>query len=665
MLAAACILAPRAASAEVTTIKRHPSLLITPAGIERARKRLREDAWAKPILDRLVRQAEALDKEPLPVFEKAWWEEAAKKRWQDIYPEANHHTMFAVAGPVQKAYDSALAYAATGETRYAGLVRKVLLHYTGYEFFAVHPDCGLNWSVWCMPALYAYDIVYDTLSEQDRARIDDFFARALAAVKKDDEWWIRDMMGGLYNNHFAWHKLFIGSYGLFYGKPDLVDYAITSDQGVRDLIENGSRDDGLWLEGSLNYHFTALVALVQFAAELANQGNPLDLWNNRFANGRCLKDLATGPIQVLFPDETIPTIGDTYARRLKLGDVEWYYAAYDAYRLTEIAWLLRDREKIPAEALFLEHLPKGDPVSPAMATRLWPEHGYIALRTQEGRDYWKGDGFSAFLSCDSDGIHSHHDKFGLMVFARGAHVAVDAEARASAEHAFSSRIQNELNHATLCHNTVMVDGKNHNSIAKKLELIEFINAPELKLATIADTRGLVYAGVRMMRTVAATDTFVLDVFQVASDEEHTYDYLFHTCSDDDGLAAGDGFVPIDLGGEVPWKWLRNARRRPVEGDWEVTARQKELTTRLTMLGEPATDLITCEFPKDDKFAKPPIPMLIARRRAKSTVFAAVLQAERGPLPYTRIFLSEGRRGLMRVRVEARGISREFNIRKLD
>lgn len=666
-LAAAAAFLLAIAGTEVSAVKVHPSLLTTPEGVELARQRVREEQWARNILDRLTAQAAALEREELPVFEKDWWEEAGRKHWSGIYPEVNRHTMFAVAGPVAKARDAAMAYALTGEAKHAGLVRKVLLHYTAYEFFAVHPDVGLNWSIWCMHALQSYDLIYDILSEADRTKIDDFFRRALEAIRRNDEWWIRDNMGGLFNNHYAWHKLFIGSCGLFYGRPELVDYAMESNQGIRELIENGSRDDGLWLESSLNYQFTAIIPLAEFARQLANSGSSIDLWNRRFANGRSLRELFTGPIGVLFADETIPTIGDTYGRRMRLGDMGWYYHFYDACRLPEVAWLLRDNDRRPADVLFLEHLP-GEAAPPPMRTRIWPEHGYIALRTQEGVDYWRGEGYSVFLSFESNGIHSHLDKFGMTAFGRGRHIAIDPEALASAQHAFSAQIQGELNRSTLCHNTVMVDGRNHNSIANKLALIDFIDSADLKLATIADERGAVYPGVRMMRTVAVTGDYIVDIFQVASEDEHTYDYLFHSYDDNgafavEGDSAGEPRA-IDLGSDPPWKWLRNAREWAIDGDWWAIARQGSLTTRLAMAGEPGTRLVTCEFPSKDTFEKPAIPMLMARRTAKRTVFVGVLQAEAGDMPDVKISVEGYRHGLLRVKLDCGGTVREFSVRRI-
>lgn len=141
-------------------------------------------------------------------------------------------------------------------------------------------------------------------------------------------------------------------------------------------------------------------------------------------------------------------------------------------------------------------------------------------------------------------------------------MAVDAEALTSAGHAFSSHIQSELNRSAVCHNTLMVDGRDHQLKSRKLELLEFVDGSDVKMATIADLQGLVYPGVIMMRTVVLAKDSLLDVFRVSSDTEHTYDYLFHTYSDNGAFAleTSDGeWRSVDLGKEAPWKWLRDAK----------------------------------------------------------------------------------------------------------
>lgn len=639
-------------------------LLTTPEGIARARKRLAEDIRAKETIGRLLDAAKTLDSDPLPIFDKDWWRAASTRRWQEIYPEVSEHTFLNVRKPCHQAWQAAIAHAITQDESLAQTVQRVLLHYANYEFFAVHPDVGMNWSIWLMHLLQAYDIVRETVCPDGAARIDEFFESALAAVRRNDEWWVRDNMGGLFNNHLAWHKLFIGSYGIYYDRPKLVDYAINSNQAIRELIENGTRDDGLWFESSINYHYAAVVPLVEMARQLSNSGSGFDLWNRHFANGRNLRDLVTGPIQTLFPDETLPTIGDCYTRRARIDTGSLYYLAYDAYRLPEIAWVLRKSNELPADALFLEHLPPAECSPPQVRTRAWPEHGYVFLRADEGASYWQGSGFSAFVSRDLDSVHSHRDKLGLMVFGRGAHLAVDVEAASTHQHTFSSRIMAELNRSTICHNTVMVDGQDHNPVGTKLDLVHFIDEEDVKLATVADESGRVCPGVAMMRTVATTRDYVLDIFQVASESEHTYDYLFHTYSDRPDLEIDGHAEPFELPDGPPWKWLRDANAELKDRDWHADAVQANLQVRLSMLGCRGTQVITCRFPAKDDFSGSPTPMLIARRKAEKTVFVTVLQAERGRVPPVAVSLQEDRHGLLRIGVTVGEELREFSVRRL-
>ena len=83
-----------------------------------------------------------------------------------------------------------------------------------------------------------------------------------------------------------------------------------------------------------------------------------------------------------------------------------------------------------------------------------------------------------------------------------------------------------------------------------------------------------------------------------------------------------------------------------------------------MAGEPETSVIACDFPRNDEFSQPPIPMLIARRTGKSTVFASLLQAERGELPESQISWCDDRHGLLRVPVQSQGSVRDFSMKRL-
>lgn len=664
ILGVVCWLGATGASAHAATVApRHPFVLTTPAGLELARKRVRGEDWAKQLLARIVADARQLEAEPLPAFDREWWQVARTKRMQDIYPDVHRYAGAGVGGPMRYLTEAAIAYALTGEQRYLESACKVLRHYATYVFEARHPDVGMTWGSWGMAGLRTYDLIYAAVNADDRKIFDDLFARLFAAVMQNDRDWLREKWGGALNNHYAHHHRLIGTYGLFYGKPEYVTYAMESEQGLRVLIENAGLDDGLWHESSLNYHFTGVGPIAEFATILANAGHALDLWNQAFARGRRLRDYILAPIATLFPDETFPTIGDTYGRRGGYRSSQTAFEAYDALGDPQLGWVLRNARP-PASALFLQRLPPNGGTPPEMKSRVWPEHGYVALRSQEGAEYWKGEGYSAFLSFDRNGIHSHRDKLGLQIYGRQAHLAVDPEAVASAPHAFSSRVQSELNRETVCHNTLMVDGKNHAWLNEKLDLSEVAEIADGRMATVSDLQQRVYRGVGLMRTVVVTPQFVLDVFQAESGTSHTYDYLFHSYDDRGGFAIAGDFQPGRLAAGPPWNWLKNPREATLDSAWSATARQGSLVARLTVAGEAGTRVLTCDFPRNDTFEGTPIPMLMVRRTAKSAVFVAVLQAERERLPETKISLQPGRAGRWGVTVDCAGRTREFDIADL-
>ena len=310
--------------------------------LQAAKENIAARAWAAETYHQLKLDADKLEAMQLPKFETAWWQEAKKRPWRDTYPEEMRHTYFVPRPPTDLAWRSALVYQLGGGEVYADRAKRVLLHYTSYSFEFEGPDLGMNYSIWGINLLWAYDCVYDKCSLDERAKVDDFFDRMVQSVAKNDEWWIANNPGGRYNNHFAWHKSMMAAYGLFYGKDEWVTRAFESDQGIRDLMEHGYLDDGLWFESSLNYHFVAVSALMNTAQMLRNAGHPLDLFTHKFANGRTLEDGFSGIAQIAFPDTSLPTVGDCYGGTVRLKGSPFYETAWDVYHKPLYAWLIQD-----------------------------------------------------------------------------------------------------------------------------------------------------------------------------------------------------------------------------------------------------------------------------------------------------------------------------------
>jgi len=151
---------------------KHPHLLTTPQGIERARRLVGHERWARDLRDRLVAEAGTLAEHPLPVFETEWWQTARQKPWIDTYVEIHHHCNEVPLPLMHAAYRAAIAYALTGDDRIAQDVVRVLRHYTAYSFEFQHPDVGMVYGIWGLMALRAYDLVYDQVPDADRPALD-------------------------------------------------------------------------------------------------------------------------------------------------------------------------------------------------------------------------------------------------------------------------------------------------------------------------------------------------------------------------------------------------------------------------------------------------------------------------------------------------------------
>jgi hypothetical protein len=644
LIVSACASIVRAASSAETApgpiggpVERpHPWLFLNAEEVASAREKIASQPWARDTFEQLRDQAEEDLSVELPVFERDWWVEAREKPWRDIYPEIARHTMFVPQPAILAARRLAqFAQLADDGERYAKRAREILLHYTDYTFEFEHYDVGMNYAIWGVPALDVYDLLYDRFSAGERSRIDAFFQRFLDAVYKNDRYWVENEPGGRFNNHYAFHKQAIAAVGLFYGRDDLVRYAIDSPEGVRDLMVNGIRDDGLWLEGSLHYHFTPLYGLVPLAEMFRHAGGPIDLYRAEFEGGHTLKQLFDAPLEIIFPDGLVPNIGDGYGRDIYLQDVYLYEYAYTAWRDPRYAWLLKRPSPAESRARDLEGrkvrllwgTPPGETQAPDVRSRVFPEHGYVMLRSVEGREYWYGKGFAAFLTFDRAGIHSHLDKLGLILWGNGRLLAQDVESRPTEGHAFSSQVQRELNRRTLCSNTVVVDGRDQRSVPQLLELVDFASTPGGCRATIADREGLLYPGVRQARTVVVQPGRATDIFRVESDKPHTFDWTLHPLDADGRTSSTLDFEALPDAPSPAPGWVRNGRRAQTDGPWTAEWEKDGVRLHLSMNGAPGTEVWLWDFPRDDRFSSPSVPMLQCRCVGRAAEFVAVYEIE--------------------------------------
>ena len=615
---------------------RRPRLFFTAGELEQARRRLEDDVDARAVFQRFMVTAEqklALEIKPL---DESWWSRAATQPWEAIYPEVYVHTSIEPVGYAHGASVLATAWLLTGQDQYAERAAAMLLNLTSYSFRPEHYDVGMNYAGWGIHALKAYEVLFDRLSPEQRSAVDAMMSRMARAVVRNDVYWIDNNIGGGLNNHLAWHKAILGMLGLFYDRPELVDYCLHGRRGMVSLLEDGLLDDGLWCESSLTYQFAAVDPMIMLGNCQRRAGSKPSILEIVGANGRTLKQAYDAMFDVLAPDGLIPPIGDAYGRRVHLWEVPSYEAAWTAWGDPRYAWLLRHNDKRSIDALFAPPLPTDAP-APAIHTLLRPEHGYAFLRSNDDWAYWDSNARCAFLTYDRCGVHANADKLGLMLFGRSRMLLSDVEGISTTPHAFSSDIQRQLNRGGLSQNTVMVDGQDQRGTGKLLRLVEFRDLPEEKRVTACDDEGMLYEGVRQMRTVAMTADYVLDVFQVdCGGKERRVDWIVHAM---DSSAKAPDELDQELGKrcsffELPrdgaWRWLRNARAFVPAGSLELRWGDGEATLQLHMDSAGLERVILLDYPATDKADSGRIPMAIVRSRGSHAIFAAVWLAGDAP-----------------------------------
>ena len=609
----------------------HPFLFVAAEDVERAREGVKRSAVFAGLAKELTECATTNRVQDLPPLEREWWQAAKVKPWGDTYPEVFHHTWIVPMKWAELARNCARASLVSPSPSLAVKGRDVLLRLSDYTLEFEHFDVGMNYTIWATAALDAYDILYAGFSAAERARLDAFFDRYLAAVRKSDDYWIEHEPGGRLNNHYAWHKLGLGMIGVFYGRPELVERALRGAKGVEPMLAQGFRDDGLWLEGSIPYQFAETTPLVILAQMLANARSPEDLFRYRSPNGHSLKQAYDALIPLLFPDRTLPTIGDCYARRAHIAESPDWEVLFRQFREPAYAWLITDRNTRTPQALFTGAIDLPATPPPAQASKLWPEMGYVALRSNEGTNYWSGRGWSLFATFSGQPVHEHADRLSLILFGDGHLWLPDAEARTSAEHAFSSATQAELNRQTLCHNTLLVDGRSQRFVGQRLDLLEFTNAPGFKRATIGDRQGRLYEGVRQLRTLIVTEGYVLDFFQATSAAPHEFAWLTHVNAEP---ASGNvaATKAVALPAAAPWSYLRNPRGGGTRSQvWECFSEGQQ-TLRLDVLADGPAEVVHCGFPRDDSSGAQTIPMRLFKRQGNAAWFLAVYRIGAKPGP---------------------------------
>ncbi|NLF29576.1 MAG: hypothetical protein GX591_01670 [Planctomycetes bacterium] len=612
-----------------------PSLYLSEDELRRARRRVAEPAW-KPAVEALRQAAEAHLAEPadLPPADTSWYDADPDRDYGRTY--AHFHDYAAPFMRLSREADTLIRAARVFEhAPYADAALLRMDHLVDrFGFHVRHHDRGLVFARIVDGFAEAYQAFRPGLPAARDARWREQLTAAGEGICESREHWRTVLARMPYNNHLAHHQAGLLKLGLVLGREDWIGTALNGRGSFAYLLPGCITDDGLCYESSTLYHFGTLGALME-AAELTRHHPRLgrDLYRETFGNGRCLKQMFDAPLGLMLPNGELPALGDCYATRSPLWHrASCYEIALAVYGDPRYAWLLRQGgARRSAAALLYGVDDLGDAAAPPARSRVWIEHGYALLTSRDGDDYWGHDADGptvAVLAGDVSGVHHHRDSLSLQVFADGRLWTEDVESRAVTTNGFSDPIQEAFNRTIWAHNTVVVDERDQATTPRPLPIIEWRDLPACKAAAMADAHGWLAPGVRMVRGVAVTGAYCLDVFQLDSDAEHTFDWLVHPRAD--GPAGCDlDWTPIALAGRPVYDCLADPASAPMAAEGvSLTWSQDGRAFRADVSAARAGEVIRASWPVVGDGSGAAREMFMVRVRAARVEFAALYQPVR-------------------------------------
>jgi len=612
----------------------HPRLLVGPGDRDRLNTRIAKHPWAKAYWDGVKKSADDALETSIEIpprggayyhwyidpvkgnalsrgkqIDKWKWEHRASDgtlyRGDPTNPKRDYDGYACLEIHLQRsrqARDLGLAWHLAGDKRHAERCRGILLSYAelylklprrnhnGWPW----PNSGriathmLSEALWVIPLVQAADLIWPTLSAEDRKAIEDKILRPCVSE-------ILIPQDTAVHNRQCWKNTAVGLVGLLLGDEKLIEQAIDKPMGFRSLMKSGVSDVGFWSEGSWSYHAYVLDAMRPLTEAARHCG--IDLYD---ANTMRLFE---APLLLSAPNGLLPAFNDGHEFSIA-GLASHYELAYARKADPRFLSMLDPKRRAGEIAFFcgLDELPA--PVPVARTGGHYAAAGLSVLT--------RGTGPEAAWLClkygPHGGGHGHPDKASFVIYARGRQLAVDPGMAL-----YGAAIHDDWYRTTLAHNTLLVDGQSQ------------WPATGRALSTGADhvtvDAGRIHPGVTFVRTVAMLDESTLVfVDQVESDREHVYDIAYHQVGVIVDPPAGTALPLPDKPG---WRRLTDATARTVEGAAKLTWRvDAKWSTTFALAATGSTELITALGIGSNQNQR--VPVVVLRRKATSTAWVWAL-----------------------------------------
>ena len=457
-------------------------------------------------------------------------------------------------------FNSGVLYNITGDTKYATLVKDMLLKYAVLNpTLKNHPQAtsaspgrifwqALNDANWMVYAGMAYDLIYNSLSSTDRKKIEE------GAFKPEVDYFLTDLKEWFerIHNHNVWASAGVGIIGIATNNQEYIDIALkgtykNGKSGFIAQMDNLFSPDGYYTEGPYYVRY-AILPYMLFANALNNTNPSLKIFEHR--NSILQKALMTCLQQT-------NTDGVFFPMNDAIKDKD--YTTNEIVTAINIAWKVYGNDDGLLSIAKKQNrvmLSKGGTAIAAALTKNKNVAAYYPYKTIESTDGVKGDqgGISVLRNGKDNNLtslifkyasqgmgHGHFDRLNINLFDKGNEILQDyGSARfIGIEQKYGGRYlpENTAYAAqTIAHNTIVVDETSHfNGNSDRGEktpaqkLFSTISNPSVLVVSAKEENA--YKNIGLQRTVYMLELpggkkLAVDIFNVSADNEHQYDLPF-------------------------------------------------------------------------------------------------------------------------------------------
>ncbi len=539
---------------------------------------------------------------------------------------------YALTGKIEYAYKSAVILTRIGEV-YPGFARHDTSDGDGFDGGKVCPNTQAE-SGWLKVIVATYELLRDAHDPAGNAVINGDRKNVIEnGLLRPTAELLMKVRYGMHSVQAAQNAA-VAAVGVCLSEPKYVHYAVDGPFGFRNMLANGTLDDGLWHEGAMGLHTYTTSSLLQLAHYTADYSDPAGVaWSSRPDRYEKLNLEASPKLQRMirvanrsaFPDGNVPALNDSRRqKRLDEGD-----AVGASHRLAD-QWGARmewtpfrrmmhtpDYARMFRRTQTFEQL---DAAPPASVAYDMSGFGLAVLRS----DLTATCNLIALDHSLQLAERTHPDILQMLLMVEGVSVARDYGRMAGPRRPDSSRWAAH----TVAHNTVVVDRANQsrNALAR---LVNLYVAGTLRTVEIDGGDAYPQCSTYRRAVLMVGRDYALDVFRVSGGTRH--EYAFHA----DGDMTVHGLkrtrrLKKAVAKEPGFRELVDFQKGHTSGNVEVIWRDakgldgRTRGLRLIMLGDVGTT--TVRFgPGYRSDENRPVNMILAQRNRGRSHFVSVLE----------------------------------------